>query len=137
MASANRKVKNFIIISFLNNTISSIVDDTAEIKNYSHGTLSGRFLPFEEGRLYNNIVAQGILECTFGKFIVKLRPIIEGALLKNRDRKMWIKLKNIPIFCWDIGSIGRIIKGFGDVVMLDDLTQNFRQDVEVVQIACV
>lgn len=46
--------------------------------------------------------------------------------MENRERKIWLKLKNPSLFCSNNNSISKIFKDFGDV-MLDNLTKNFCQ----------
>lgn len=44
----------------------------------------------------------------------------------------------MPLFCWNANSIGKTPKGFGDIMMLDDLTEKCCQENEtVVQILCL
>lgn len=57
---------------------------------------------------------------------------MEGVVYKKRDRRIWIALKNLPIYYWAKKKIAKIIKRFSDVGALDNLTKNSGQFKEAI-----
>lgn len=62
---------------------------------------------------------------------------MEGAIIESRERKIWLKLSNFPVYSWDPAPLSKIVKGFGDLILIDDLTRNRSQFMEaVLLVAC-
>lgn len=46
----------------------------------------------------NTLVAQDLMNCSLGCFSVCQWSAMEGNFVKNRESKIWLKLKNLPLF---------------------------------------
>lgn len=85
----------------------------------------------------NNLIAPGIIESVFGRIVLKQWSCMEGSFMEPRNRKIWIKMKNVPIYYWSSSILKKMVKGFGDLVMGDNLSENEGQNIEtIVQVAC-
>lgn len=146
MAQAIRKYKNYVIVKFATACMPAKEDFEAEIKRLWQGNMEWDVIPFTNDQflvkivpthILNTLVAQGIYDSKFGKLLVRNWSGMEGSFIEKRDRKIWIKLKKMPIHSWDFTVISKLVKGFGDLIMLDDLSQDGSQLIEaIVQIAC-
>lgn len=138
--------KSFVIVSFLRNTLPNLDDFLVEIKKLWPYNPEWEVYPFQGNKFLvkimpfhrlSTLVAQGRVNCSLGRFLVCQWSAMEGNFTENRERKILLKLKNLPLFCWNNDSISKILKGFGDV-MLDDLIEIFCQGNEaVVLILCL
>lgn len=84
----------------------------------------------------NYLVARGIVDSKYEKLVIKQWFGVTGSFNEVREKKIRIGLRNVPIYAWG-PSLSKLMKGFGELVYIDEFSTNDTQFVEIViQIAC-